>query len=176
METTVQNDPFNNAMQEPARPQLLTVVCILTFVMCGIMFIMGIIGIVNNNPEKMQEKIEQMRSFSPEMADKMEEQMVSMQDSAYQQVAPYLNLLYTLLSLLGAIMMWKLKKTGFYLYLAGELLPYIGFITGGKQAMAMMSSMGGGMAETAGMIALILMLVFDIAFFAMYAVNLKHMK
>lgn len=175
METPIDNS-FEQAMQEPKRPQLLTVICILGFIMCGLGLIGGIWGIIQNTPENMAESIEQMRNFSPEMADKMEENMINMQENVYMQVSPYLNFAYLLLSFMGILMMWKLQKKGFYIYLAGELLPYLGFIVAGKETMAMMGSAGGGVGQIAGTVMLVLMLVFDIAFMVMYAVNLKHMK
>lgn len=175
METPIDNS-FEQAMQEPKRPQLLTVICILGFIMCGLGLIGGVWSIIQNTPENMAENIEKMRAFSPEMADKMEDQMINMQENVYMQISPYLNFVYLLLSFMGILMMWKLQKKGFYIYLAGELLPYLGFIVAGKETMAMMGSAGGGAGQIAGTVMLVLMLVFDIAFIAMYAVNLKHMK
>lgn len=175
METSVDNS-FEQAMQEPKRPQLLTVICILSFIMCGIGLLSGIWNIIQNTPENMAEGIEKMRQFSPEMADKMEESMIAMQDSVYIQISPYLNLVYVLLSFLGVLMMWKLQKKGFYLYLTGELLPYLGFIVAGKESMAAMNMMGGGAGEMTGIVIVGLMLVFDAAFIIMYAVNLKKMS
>jgi hypothetical protein len=173
METTVDNS-FEQAMQEPKRPQLLTVICILSFIMCGLGLLGGIYNIIQNTPENMAEGIEKMRQFSPEVADKMEENMIAMQDNTFIQISPYLNLVYLLLSFMGVLMMWKLQKKGFYIYLAGELLPYLGFIIAGKEMMAMMSGPAGG--EMAGAVIMGLMLIFDIAFFIMYAVNLKKMN
>lgn len=175
METQIDNS-FEQAMQEPKRPQLLTVICILSFIMCGLSFVGGIWSIIQNTPENMAESIEQMRNFSPEMADKMEQQMIDMQDNTYMQISPYLNFVYILLSFLGALMMWKLQKKGFYLYLAGEVLPYLGFIVAGKETMAMMGSAGGGAGQIAGALMIGLMLLFDAAFIIMYAVNLKRMN
>ena len=175
METPIDNS-FEQAMQEPKRPQLLTVICILGFIMCGLGLIGGVWSIIQNTPENMAESIEQMRNFSPEMADKMEENMINMQENVYMQISPYLNFVYLLLSFMGILMMWKLQKKGFYIYLAGELLPYLGFIVAGKETMAMMGSAGGGAGQIAGTVMLVLMLVFDITFMIMYAVNLKHMK
>ncbi len=174
METSVDNS-FEQAMQEPKRPQLLTVICILTFIWCGLSFIGGVWSIIQNTPENMAENIEQMRQFSPEMADQMEENMVSMQDNVYMQISPYLNFVYILLSFLGAFMMWKLQKKGFYIYLVGELLPYIGFLVAGKETMAMMGS-GGGAGQIAGTVMIVLMLLFDAVFVVMYGVNLKKMN
>jgi hypothetical protein len=175
MEAPIDNS-FAEAMQEPKRPQLLTVICILSFIMCGLGLIGGVWSIIQNTPEHMAESIDKMRSFSPEMADKMEENMVSMQDNVYMQISPYLNFVYILLSFMGALMMWKLQKKGFYLYLAGELLPYLGFLVAGKETMAMMGSAGGSAGQMAGTVVVVLMLLFDAAFIIMYAVNLKKMN
>ena len=175
MEIPIDNS-FEQAMQEPKRPQLLTVICILGFIMCGLGLIGGVWSLIQNTPENMAESIDQMRSFSPEMADKMEENMINMQENVYMQISPYLNFVYLLLSFMGILMMWKLQKKGFYIYLAGEILPYLGFIVAGKETMSMMGSAGGGAGQIAGTVMIVLMLVFDIAFMVMYAVNLKHMK
>ena len=175
METSIDNS-FEQAMQEPKRPQMLTVICILTFIWCGLSILFGIWGIIQNTPEHMAESVDQVRQFSPEMADQMEEQMLSMQDNVYMQISPYLNFVYILLSFLGGFMMWKLQKKGFYLYLAGELLPYLGFLVAGKETMAMMGSAGGGAGQIAGAVMIVLMLIFDAAFIIMYGLNLKKMN
>lgn len=175
METPVENT-FSAEMMEPKRPQFLTVICVLTFIMCGLSFLGGIWSLIQNTPEHMAESIEQMRTISPQMADQMESQMMEMQESTYAQISPYLNFVFILLSFLGAFMMWKLKKKGFYVYLAGELLPYVGLIFSGKQAIAMMGAAGGGVAQTAGIVMFVFMFIFDAAFFVMYGLNLKHMN
>jgi hypothetical protein len=175
METTLDNS-FEQAMEEPKRPSMLTVICILSFIMCAFGFLGGIWNIVQNTPEHMAESVEKLRQFSPEMADKMEQNMIAMQESTYIQISPYLNLVYALLSFVGVLMMWKLQKKGFYIYLAGELLPYLGFIVAGKESMAAMNMAGGPAGvESMGIIILSLMLVFDAVFIIMYAVNLKKM-
>lgn len=175
METPIDNS-FAEAMQEPKRPQLLTVICILGFIMCGLGLLGGIYNIIQNTPENMAESVEKVRQFSPEMADKMEENMMAMQDSTYMQISPYLNLVFLLLSFMGILMMWKLQQKGFYIYLAGEILPYLGFIVAAKESMAAMNMAGGGMGQAVGAVIVGFMLVFDAAFIIMYAVNLKHMK
>lgn len=172
METT--ND--FTAVPAKKRPDFLSVICILSFIGCGIAFLGGIYSIIQNTPENMAKNIEQVRAFNPVMADQLEENMIAMQDNVYMQIAPYLNFVYLLLSFLGVLMMWKLNKKGFYLYIAGELLPYIPMLVMGKQTISMMGSMGGGGAQAIGIVVLVCMLVFDIVFIAMYGANLKHMK
>lgn len=175
METPIENS-FEAEVMGPKRPQFLTVICVLSFIMCGLSFLGGVWSLIQNTPDKMAESIEQMRAVSPQMAEQMENQMMEMQESTYAQISPYLNFVFILLSFLGAFMMWKLKKKGFYVYLAGELLPYVGLIFSGKQAIAMMGAAGGGVAQTAGVIIFVFMFIFDAAFFVMYGMNLKHMN
>lgn len=175
METASDNS-FEEAMSStPKRPQFLTVLCVLSFIMCAFLFISGIWNIIQNTPEHLMESAEQLRKFSPEMADQLEAQAVAMQESTYMQIRPYMDIIFVLISFLGVLMMWKLNKTGFYLYLVGELAPYLGLIFAAKETMAMMSS-GGKAGQIGGAIAIVLMVIFDIAFIAMYAANLKHMK
>lgn len=72
--------------------------------------------------------------------------------------------LAAILCIAGAIMMWNLKKTGFYLYVAGTLVGIISpfVIFGGGNFIAILSS------ALIGFIGLI--------FVILYGVNLKYMK
>ncbi len=171
METT-QNYTINNDMPAaPARPQFLTVLCILTWISCGLLLISSVWGVVMKpSAEEQYESIERMREVSPEMADQMEAAFEA-QNNSNQTVGLAINLVAIALSAFGAYMMWQLKKQGFYVYLAGEILPYFGFLTGGSEAL--LSSMGGP-----GMMTFVIgaLLVFDLAFIIMYAANLKHMR
>lgn len=116
----------------------------LSFVMCGISFLSEIWSIYQSSPETMQQNIEQVRTVNPEMADRMEDQIIEMQSNPYSKVAPYLSLVYTLLSFLGVMMMWNLTKKGFYIYAIAEILPYTGFILMGKNSLSMMGPPGSG--------------------------------
>jgi hypothetical protein len=171
METTVENTYDSQTPAEPARPQFLTVLCILTWVCCGLLFIMTIWGVVGKpSPEEQYEQLEKMREVSPEMADKMEAAWEA-QENSNQTVSLAVNLVGLALSAFGAFMMWQLKKQGFYVYIAGEAIPYLGFLTGGGEAMTL--SMGG---PAMAAIVVGLMVLFDLAFIIMYGVNLKHMR
>ena len=173
METQIDNS-FEQAMQEPKRPQFLTVICVLSFIMCGLALVGGVWNIIQSSPEHIAESVEKMRQFSPEMADQFEQRMADIQENTFMQISQYLGFIYTLISFMGVLMMWKLQRKGFFVYLAGELLFYLGFIFAGKEMMGAMS--GGGTMEGVGYAVVGLMLIFDIAFFIMYAVNLKYMK
>jgi hypothetical protein len=65
----------------------------------------------------------------------------------------------------GALQMRKLKKTGFYIYTVGELLPIIVNII----------LLGFGIAFN-GVIPIILGLAIPILFVVLYAMQLKHLK
>ncbi len=158
------------------RPQFLTVLCVISFIWCGIAFLLGIYGIFANTPEKMQENIENMRKFSPAGAQEMEEQMIEQQNSTMGKIQPYLNIVFVLVSFLGVMQMFNRKRIGFYIYTAAELIPYVFIIIGGKQAMAAVGSLGGGTVQAAAMVMMVLMVLFDLAFVVMYGVNLKHMN
>lgn len=164
----------NNLTEQPKRSQFLKVLCILSFVMCGISFLSGIWSIYQSTPEAMQKNIEQVRAVNPEMADQMENQFIEMQDNPYTKISPYLTLVYTLLSFLGVMMMWNLVKKGFYIYAIAEILPYSGFIFMGKNSLSMMGPPGGNSAMIA-MVAMVIMVIIDLVFVGLYAKNLKEM-
>jgi hypothetical protein len=74
-----------------------------------------------------------------------------------------LSVVSCLLTLGGAIMMWNLKKAGFYLYIAGIIILVVApIIMMGTGVVGLISS---------GMTALI-----GVVFIAMYAANLKDMR
>lgn len=163
-------------MQEPARPQFLSVLCILTWVLSGLLFISTVWSAINQpTPEEQYEQIEKIREVSPQAAERMEAALEGQSDT-FKIVNTILNLLALGFTVFGAMQMWQLKKKGFYLYLVGELLPYLSFVVGGAKAIGAMGAMSG-MSEGATIgIALGMMLLFDGIFIAMYAANLKHMK
>jgi len=166
---------MENPFSKPVRSELLKVLCILSFVMCGINLIIGIMNIYQSSPEVMAKNIEQIRNIKPEMADQMENQMIAMQDNNYAKVAPYLNFVYILISFLSVMMMWNFNKIGFYIYSIAEILPYTAFIFLGKNSMNMMAGAGESMAMV-GMVAMVFMVIIDLVFVALYSKCLKEMK
>lgn len=164
----------NNLTEQPKRSQFLTVLCVLSFIMCAISFLSGIWGIYQSTPEAMQKNIEQVRTVNEEMADRMEDNMIEMQSNPFSKIAPYLGLVYTLVSFLGVLLMWNRTKKGFYIYAIAEILPYTSFILMGKNSLSMMGPPGGNNTAIA-MGVLIFMVVVDVVFVALYAKNLKEM-
>lgn len=164
----------NNPIEQPKRSQFLKVLCTLSFIMCAIGFLSGIWGIYQSTPEAQQKNIDQLRVVNPEMADRLEDQMIEMQSNPFSKIAPYLGLVYTLLSFMGVMMMWNRVKKGFYIYAIAEILPYSSFIFMGKNSLSMMGPPGGNNTAIA-MGILIFMVVVDVVFVALYAKNLKEM-
>lgn len=175
METTFDPQTNSYTVPEPARPQFLSVLCILTWVCCGILFIMTLKQVFfKESAEEQLEKIEQLRAISPEAADQMEAALENQGGSA-ETISTVLGLIAVVLSGYGAWLMWNLKKTGFYLYLAGELVPYLGFLFKKTEALEAAGSMSGMGSAFVG-IAIGLMVLFDAIFIAMYAANVKYMN
>jgi hypothetical protein len=160
--------------QAPKRSQFLTVLCVLSFIMCALGIASGIWNIYQSTPEAMQKNVEEVRAVSPEMADQMENNMIEMQGNSFFKVMPYLSLVYTLISFLGVMMMWNRKRTGFYIYGFAELLPYSSFLLLGKSSLKMMGPPGGN-STTFAMIGLALMVLIDLVFVILYSRNLKEM-
>lgn len=80
-----------------------------------------------------------------------------------------LGMLVAVLCIFGAVLMYQLKKNGFYMYLGGCVLSTaISFL-------AMSHLMPSGLAWV-GYITVILSTLVSVAFIIMYGVNLKHMK
>lgn len=158
----------------PKRSQLLKVLCILSFIMCGLNIVFGILAVYQSSPEVMQKNIEQVRAINPEAADRMEDKMIAMENNSYAKISPYLGMVYALISFLGVMMMWNLKRAGFYVYSVAEILPYSGFIFMGKDSMNM--GPPGVNSAVIGMVVVITMVIIDLVFVGLYARTLKEMK
>ncbi len=152
------------------RPVFLTVLCILTWVGCAI-GLFGAIGSIGassvmssaSSASSMAMESTGDAALDQTMAESMDAVNKSLQ---YASMIGWINLACVLACAFGAFMMWKLKKTGFYIYTAGELIPVVASI-------ALLGSMpGGGLFAGLGMIAAII----PVAFVVMYGLNLKHMK
>ncbi|MBA2610629.1 MAG: hypothetical protein H0U95_01570 [Bacteroidetes bacterium] len=168
------NIEFTNDIKPIGRPQLLSVTCVLTWACCALLLISSLSGLITQSPEKQQQQIEQMRTISPEAADKLEAALAN-DGGAKKILTTLLNILAIALCAFGAVQMWNLKQTGFYFYLIGEVLPYIGLFIGGTDAMAAIGALAGGLGSTIIAVAIIMMIVFDAVFIVLYAVNLKYM-
>ncbi len=108
---------MNNVAQVKARPTLLTVICILTFIGSGLSALLYLIAAVAFGAiSGLLDSIPGMSAIIGGGA-----------------IFFVVSLILAAVSLFGAIKMWGLKKMGFYLYAVAQVLmlvvPFI-FITG----------------------------------------------
>lgn len=162
------------------RPMFLTVLCILTWVGSGWAFLSSTFSMFtlntmssafNKSGADFNEIADRMNDL-PETGEPGEEFGRAMANEVFGSMddiikwAPTLNLVnmgVALLCILGAFMMWKLKKTGFYIYTAATLVAIIvPLVLLGGNLIGALSAVGAGF--------------FGIAFVIMYGVNLKHMR
>ena len=155
----------------PARPTLLTVICIISFIMGAIGIYSGVKNLTMDPVAEraklettMAEQVAKIGANSNEMTNKLMESAHDVGVKGIENAKPIgiAGVVLSLLSVFGVWLMWNLKKNGFWLYLlatiGGLAVPLI-FLGGGWLALASVGFVG----------------FFSIIFVILYAVNLKHM-
>ena len=142
------------------RPQFLTVLCILTFIGCAMGIIGGAISIVSYsfinsamNSQEMNEAFSTTNDFRS-----------SFGLLFWNGVAKIVG---ALMCLFGAILMFKLKKIGFYIYVVGQIVAVSFDILNG------LSSLSGSVFSV---LSIFITLLFPVVFIALYGLNFKHLK
>ncbi len=143
------------------RPQFLTVLCILTYIGTGVGLLFSIVGWWGmQRMSEMMANPDMMMEGMPGMdMDKMEQMMVLIK---YSNVLLISGVAGCLICLLGALQMWKQKKTGFYIYAVGEAGPVIvSTVCLGAEAFKGWNLVG---------------FIVPVVFLVLYGLNLKHMN
>jgi len=157
----------------PVRPTFITVLCILTFIGSG----WGVISettryftadsqaaAFSKVKEKANSDLQKNKKQNGDT--KFAVKVVNSINASPEDIkkGAISNIAGSLLCLAGAIMMWRLKRTGFYLYLAGILVSIISpfVIFGSGNFVAIISSLFIGFV--------------GLIFVILYGVNLKYMK
>ncbi len=160
MEPTNQNkDLFDQPKQ--GLPGMLNVLTILTFIGCGISYIGLIWGFFqSSNYEKQVAEMEEMQDKvgDSELGSKMMQGSLELLEKNYENryIILLSGLVFTTFCLLGALQMRKLKKSGYLLYVIGELAPLI--IT----AVILGFSLMGGMAILfSGIVAIVFVILYS---------------
>jgi hypothetical protein len=163
------NQPANTAnwLEEPKKlPSLLNVLTILTFIGSGLGFIFSIVGYFNaaSNYDKVvqaQDKMDQLPTFFKNM---MGPDPVGAARLALDNKLPILliSLVSCSLCLYGAIQMRKLKKTGFSIYVIGDV---VSFATAIFMGLGMLTGFSG-----------LFGIAIAIIFVILYATQLKYMS
>ena len=158
---TISTEPIDQFMPpEPKRPDFLKVLCILSFIACGLcilLFAMGTMCLVldeNTINTIWQKMIEKNPIF---------EDMDGVVFFRHVGLMSMYSLVCNVVSLIGVIMMWNLNRIGFFIYVIAELTAHCFRIEINT-------------AEAATHSGLIFSIFLDLAFIIMYAVNLKYMK
>lgn len=154
------------------RPVFLTVICILTFVGSGITFLSSVFGLITQKTvaemtvemERMQAVTGQSNAFINGLADHVVEL------HKWTILGNYLGLGSAILGLTGALLMWKLRKSGFFIYVVGQIPPFV-TLFGMYGAVKDIPFMGFAM-----IIGAIFSVLFSVGFVIMYGLNLKHMR
>lgn len=159
METPLNQDQADNILPEPSRPQFLKVLCILSYVAFGLLFMIYGLGLLclGIDETKANEIWDKFIEGFPDLTNV---------DAVvfFHKVGIYslINLLVNIVSLVGVVMMWKLDKKGFYIYLLAEL---------GSNFIPLGVEMGNESKSYGG---LIFSIVLDLVFIGMYYVNIRR--
>ncbi|WP_317898951.1 hypothetical protein [Aurantibacillus circumpalustris] len=161
MEPTNYDQFMDESNGELQRPDFLKIICILSFVACGLMILICCIGAMAlsldaTTIEKLWEKVVES---NPQFDEIEPMQFVH----SFGMVCVY-TLISNIFSLIGVIMMWRLEKIGFVVYAIAELSTHF------------YSFDMGTSSKNQSSIGLIIGVLIDLIFIAMYFANLKHMN
>lgn len=144
----------NDILEQPNHqlPSMLNVLTILTFIGCGIAYL-GSFWNFYSLSKGYQDQIDKINEQKDKMGDsgfgaKMMDSSLDVIQRSYEHRYTILavTLVFTTLCLVGALQMRKLKKSGFTLYVIGELTPLIvSLILIGTSFAALMSIGFGGL-------------------------------
>jgi hypothetical protein len=152
---------FGTPVPPAQRPTFLTVLCILSWIWQGILAIIILLGALaigaitaGYSSDAVQNELAEMSASDPDAAAAVS--TVATTSAGLLWAAVIIGFICVVLSFIGVLQMWKLKKSGFYIYTAAFVISAImGFV--------------GGEPSYFG-------LVIGAAFVAMYAANLKYMR
>lgn len=178
MENFPNTGTTTTAPQKPLRPTFLTVLCILTFIGSGL----SVISNINNyltadvSDAFVQEKLDSTRKevseqlkesdsqAGAELADKMLSGVSEVMNPKNVKKSALYGLLASALTLIGAVLMFRLNKTGFWVYVAGTIVsiaaPIMIFGTSNLFSLGVTAFLG----------------FFGVIFVILYSLNLKYME
>lgn len=153
--------------QPPKRPIFLKVLCILTFVGSGLGILSALMNLLMSDMTRESFEMMSALSDSNPFFDSLGfdiEAMIRWQN--YMNIA---NLIGSLMCLAGALLMWNLKRVGYFIYIPGGVIPLV------VSAIGVQYMMSGWLASF-GIMGVVINGMFTAAFIVMYGVNLKHLK
>ena len=162
-------NPFEEQQNKLQRPTFLLVLCILTFIGSGWGTLSNLFSVFTAGLTDSSMQMEHYSSMlkggdSAVLSDILSSTMASLQATfVHAKEIAVINLVLSVISLLGAILMFQLRRIGFYFYTAAQILmlfvlPYFA---------------GFNFMVLAGML---FSAIFAVIFIVMYALNLKYMR
>lgn len=159
---------------KPIRPTFLTVLCILTFIGSGYGIISGISGYFTAETTAgvtqaaMEDAKDQISGSGTDAGTRIAEKMLSGASEVLKPENLKKNALFSIIAsiftLVGAILMFQLKKAGFWAYVLGTVIsiaaPFV--IFGAGNLISMAATIGAAFI--------------GIIFVVLYALNLKHLR
>lgn len=107
-------------IKPPARPNLLTILCILTFINGLLTFISGVVTSIFYD-QIIATAPQIVKVFNSSGLNEMMQKFVDMLDEGGRMFFIVSSLLM-IVSVAGAVMMWNLKKNGFHVYTIAQIL------------------------------------------------------
>lgn len=120
---------FDNVMQKPQLPQSLNILTILTFVGCAVQMIGTIASpfLMKFSTEMMDKALQNAEDLPVSKIDEINKAKHLMELTSQNMVPIMIIAIIGITAcFIGALMMRKLKKDGYLVYVVGEILPLIG--------------------------------------------------
>lgn len=170
------DEDFDNSYTPPERSTFLTVLCILTFIGSGWSIASSVyqyrradeldkarIEMIEKNENGVDSLRDSTREEPPAFAKNLFASINDMATKENIERSALYQLIASLFTLGGAILMWRLNRKGFYLYCAGILIALVyPFILYGDNFLAVGITAFGAF--------------FGLIFIALYALNLRQMR
>ncbi len=161
---TAGNPAAQPVQMPPGRPVFLTILCVLSFlgvalslVWNGISYVGMTIGTAVMQESQVVGNLEEATENVPLAGISIREVFGFLE---HVPAFALVNVFAALIVLAGVILMWNLRKAGYYIYIVGELLPLIALV-------ALGGVLGSFFAATSS--------VFALLFIVLYGLNLKYM-
>lgn len=165
-------NPFEEKQNSPVRPTFLLVICILTFIGSGWSVLSNLFSIFTSGMMDSSLQMEQYSNMigniegsasSSFLTGFLNSSMEVLQaTAAHAREIAVMQLVLSVISLLGAIMMFQLRRFGFYLYTAAQIL-----------ALFVLPYFAG--FSTLVVIGMLWSAFISLIFIILYAVNLRYM-
>jgi hypothetical protein len=124
---TTKDELLSDVGEVPKPSQTLNVLTILTFIGCGIFGLLTLATpALTGFYKKMMDKAAQ-GDLTLEQMEKLRKGREAMELAEHNMIPlMVIGMVGIILCFIGALMMRKLKKDGYWLYLAGQIVPFVG--------------------------------------------------